>query len=136
MTILCLPWGKLTFFEANILIRLRTTSIPRSSEAFNSKTASAINLGPSNSFARHNILVVFPVPGGPYNSNEQLKFHSGLITERSRLGMFPVFPMTSRRPTISSFPTTSFSSCGRYFSILLKNLNELKILEFTMEVRH
>mmetsp|Transcript_24169 Transcript_24169/g.82492 ORF Transcript_24169/g.82492 Transcript_24169/m.82492 type:complete len:220 (+) Transcript_24169:632-1291(+) len=40
MTILCRPGGSVTFFCANIFILLRTTSMPRSSEAFISSTAS------------------------------------------------------------------------------------------------
>ena len=40
----------------------------RSFEAFNSKTAS-LNDDPNNVLAKHNMLVVFPVPGGPWNQN-------------------------------------------------------------------
>ena len=48
----------------------RTTSMPRSSEAFSSSTASR-KLGPSSSCARHRMLVVFPVPGGPCSQQRQ-----------------------------------------------------------------
>ena len=43
-----------------------------------------------------------PVPGGP-----------AMMT----LGMLPSRAMTRSRLTVSSFPTTSFISFGRYFSI-------------------
>ena len=39
-TTLCLPGGSVTFFWANALIRFRTTSIPRSSDALSSSTPS------------------------------------------------------------------------------------------------
>lgn len=62
--ILWRPGGNVTFCCANILILLRTVSIPLSFEAFNSKTA-FLNEGPSNILAKHKIVVVFPTPGGP-----------------------------------------------------------------------
>jgi len=43
-----------------------TTSIPLSSEAFNSIQAS-LNFSPKIYRAKHNIDVVFPIPGGPTN---------------------------------------------------------------------
>lgn len=41
-------------------------------DAFNSKTASLKEV-PSKALARHKILVVLPVPGGPYNPHEDFK---------------------------------------------------------------
>ena len=66
MMILCLPGGRVTFCWANILIWLRTTSMPRSLDAFSSSTAS-LNDGPKRIRARQRIVVVFPTPGGPWN---------------------------------------------------------------------
>lgn len=62
--ILCYPVGNLTFFSANYLILSQTTSMPRSSDAFNSRVA-ALKLSPKISWAKAIIDVVFPHPGGP-----------------------------------------------------------------------
>ena len=56
---------------------------------------------PSKARASASTLVVLPVPGGP---------------ERMRLGMLPCCASTSKRPTVSSLPTISLISLGRYFS--------------------
>lgn len=45
MMTLCLPGGSVTFFCAKALMRLRTTSMPRSSEAFSSSTPSWLGAG-------------------------------------------------------------------------------------------
>ena len=45
MMTLCLPGGSVTFFCAKALMRLRTTSMPRSSEAFSSSTPSWLGEG-------------------------------------------------------------------------------------------
>mmetsp|Transcript_44799 Transcript_44799/g.107536 ORF Transcript_44799/g.107536 Transcript_44799/m.107536 type:complete len:238 (-) Transcript_44799:69-782(-) len=100
MMTLCLPGGSVTFFCAKALMRLRTTSMPRSSEAFSSSTPS-LKASPSNARASASTLVVLPVPGGP---------------DRMRLGMLPCCASTSKRPTVSSLPTISLISLGRYFS--------------------
>lgn len=63
--ILCFPFGRVTFCWANILILLRTTSIPRSFEAFSSITAS-LKVGPRRARAKHRMVVVLPTPGGPW----------------------------------------------------------------------
>lgn len=55
----------MTFCWANILILFLTVSIPRSLDAFNSRTASLKEL-PKSILARANIVVVLPTPGGPY----------------------------------------------------------------------
>jgi hypothetical protein len=83
MIILCRPGGKVTFRCANVLILLRTTSIPltevsgdmdqvlvrlftdRSSDAFSSRTPSRY-ASPNNACARQWIDVVLPIPGIPY----------------------------------------------------------------------
>mmetsp|Transcript_41537 Transcript_41537/g.88623 ORF Transcript_41537/g.88623 Transcript_41537/m.88623 type:complete len:421 (+) Transcript_41537:139-1401(+) len=98
--ILCLPGGSVTFFCANALILFLTTSMPRSSEALSSSTAS-LKASPSSERASARTLVVLPVPGGP---------------DKMRLGMFPCDASASRRPTVSALPTTSFIVTGRYFS--------------------
>ena len=54
----------LTFCWANILMRLRTTSIPRSFEAFSSRTAS-FQEAPSKIRDRQRIVVVLPTPESP-----------------------------------------------------------------------
>ena len=84
-TILCLPGGRVTFFCANILILFLTTSMPRSSEAFSSRTAS-LYAGPRRVCAKHKMLVVLPIPGGPV---------------KMRLGMFPVLAMAPNLSTAS-----------------------------------
>ena len=99
-TILCRPGGNVTFFCANILILLRTTSMPRSSEAFSSSTAS-LYAGPSSVCARHKMEVVLPMPGGPV---------------KIRFGMFPVVAIAPSRSTASLLPTISSIFVGRYFS--------------------
>jgi hypothetical protein len=81
-------------------MRFLTTSMPLSSDAFSSSTAS-LTRGPSNVRAIARMLVVLPVPGGPAN----------II-----LGMFPFSAITLRRLTTSSFPTMSSTLLGRYFS--------------------
>merc|ERR1712001_564720 len=85
----------------NILILLRTTSIPLSLDAFNSNTAS-LNAGPRRCLARHKIVVVLPTPGGP-----------AMIM----LGTLPSLAKTANLDTVSSFPTISSNVFGRYFSI-------------------
>mmetsp|Transcript_25085 Transcript_25085/g.53786 ORF Transcript_25085/g.53786 Transcript_25085/m.53786 type:complete len:218 (+) Transcript_25085:1014-1667(+) len=100
ITILCRPGGSVTFFCANILMRFRTTSIPRSSLAFSSSTAS-FTKGPSSWLAMHRMLVVFPVPGEPASR---------------RFGTLPCSAITLSRFTASPFPMTSLMSFGRYFS--------------------
>jgi hypothetical protein len=100
MMTLCLPGGSVTFFWANALMRFRTTSIPRSSDALSSRTPS-LNASPRSARASARMLVVLPVPGGP---------------DRMRLGIFPCCASTSKRPTVSSLPTMSLMTLGRYFS--------------------
>ena len=101
ITTLCRPGGRVTFFCANILILLRTTSMPRSSEALSSSTAS-LKAGPSSARARQVTEVVLPEPGGP---------------AMMRLGMLPSSAMMRRRATVSTLPTMSPRRRGRYFSI-------------------
>ena len=50
-------------------------------EAFNSRTASLYE-APNIALARHNILVVFPVPGGPYNQlkTEDISEHHNFLS--------------------------------------------------------
>ena len=98
--ILCRPGGRVTFFCANILILLRTTSMPRSSDAFSSRTASLYE-GPRSACARQRTEVVFPMPGGPV---------------KMRLGILPVEAIAARRSTASLLPTISSILIGRYFS--------------------
>lgn len=64
MMILCFSGGRVTFCWANIFILLRTMSMPLSLEAFSSNTASFM-AGPSSVLAKHMIVVVLPIPGGP-----------------------------------------------------------------------
>lgn len=59
MITLCLPGGSVTFLVAKVFILLRTTSMPRSSEAFSSRTAS-LKADPRSWRARHRIDVVLP----------------------------------------------------------------------------
>lgn len=62
--ILCLPGGSVTFCWANIFILFLTVSIPRSLDAFNSRTAS-LNALPKSILASASMVVVLPTPGGP-----------------------------------------------------------------------
>ena len=87
--------------------------VPRSSEAFNSKTAS-LYASPSNCLARHNMLVVFPIPG---------------IPDIMTCGMFPSFAMILRRSIVSVLPTMSSRKTGRYFSTLQASLERLLTLD-------
>jgi hypothetical protein len=100
-TILCLPGGKVTFFCANIFMRFRTTSIPRSSDALSSSTASFMAAAPSRPLAMARMLVVLPVPGGP---------------ARIRFGILPWWDITCNRDTASTLPTISSTVDGLYFS--------------------
>lgn len=132
MTSLCCPSGSVTFFCANQLDfltndvntsrRARKRASYRSSDAFSSITA-FLYASPSIAFAKHMILVVFPVPGGPYNGNGRSK-----PTARRMWGRFPFFAITCRRSMESSLPTISdnysnerpplfTTSWGLYFSI-------------------
>lgn len=100
-TILCRPGGNVTFFCANILMRLRTTSMPLSSDALSSSTASFMAAGPNKPRAMARMLVVLPVPGGP---------------DRIRFGILPCSEMTCSRDIASTLPTISDTFCGLYFS--------------------
>lgn len=57
--------------------------------------------------AKHNIVVVLPTPGGP-----------AMII----LGQLPCWANTDNLDTVSSLPTMSENTCGRYFSILNREL--------------
>ena len=96
------------------------------------------------------MLVVFPVPGGPWNQNacncesnprkENIKkvikylLPPIYLERRSKIpltaiiifGTFPSVANTSSLLIVSSFPTTSCSFVGRYFSTLLMNRINLK----------
>lgn len=73
---------------------------PLSSLAFSSRTAS-LYASPSNCLARHNTLVVLPMPGMP---------------EMMTCGMLPSRAMILSRSMVSVLPTTSSRKTGRYFS--------------------
>ncbi len=139
MTTLCRPGGKVTFFCAKALILFRTTSIPLktrisrlagkkicsythlSSDAFSSNTPS-LYASPNNWCARQCMLVVFPIPGIPFQQLRQnckkKKHLKDRRTEMTRWGTLPSFAMTFNREMVSPFPTTSSSTRGRYFSTL------------------
>ena len=108
----------------NPLIRSRTTPIPRSSEAFNSKT-SFREFSPISWRAMHNATVLFPVPGGPANSR------CGIVAG--------VFRSAFNPSTVSVWFTTSSSVFGRYFSIHISptslNLHALTRISFGFPVR-
>ncbi|RNA38976.1 hypothetical protein BpHYR1_041653 [Brachionus plicatilis] len=91
----------LTFFQTNIFILFLTTSMPRSFDAFISKTASLKHCTPKSCLAKQSIDVVFPVPGGP----QIIKF-----------GRLPSSANTFSRLIVSSLPTMSFNKIGLYFS--------------------
>ena len=65
--------------------------MPLSFEAFNSITAS-LKESPKRILAKHNIVVVFPTPGGP-----------AMII----FGQLPCSAKTDNLSTVSSFPTIS-----------------------------
>ena len=108
--------------DVNTSRRARKRASYRSSDAFSSITA-FLYASPSIAFAKHMILVVFPVPGGPYHGNGRSK-----PTARRMWGRFPFFAITCRRSMESSLPTISdnysderpplfTTSWGLYFSI-------------------
>ena len=109
--------------------------MPRSSDAFSSNTAALTNSAPNISCARHIMLVVFPVPGGPcvYERCVALVTSPGSLLNSLRLevcqegtpnywhtphtamimfGRFPAFAMAFSRDTTGSLPTTSLSCDG------------------------
>ena len=55
----------IVFVLAKLWIWLRTTAMPLSSDAFNSKTIEPNSLGEYSCRATARIVLVFPVPGGP-----------------------------------------------------------------------
>ena len=61
---LCIPFGTVTFWWANYFIFSLTTSMPLSSDAFNSRVP-ALTQSPNIYLAMHITLDVLPVPGGP-----------------------------------------------------------------------
>ena len=72
--------------------------MPLSSDAFNSKTHSLI-ASPNIYLAKHNTLLVFPIPGGP---------------TRIMFGRFPILAMALNLSTMSALPWTSSKVLGRY----------------------
>jgi hypothetical protein len=69
------------------------------------------------------MLVVFPIPGSPCPpSTRQLIFGCWIPrhTEIIICGQFPSFAITFNRSIVSSFPTTSSKTFGRYFSTLAR----------------
>lgn len=57
--------GRVSCWRAKSLILVRTMEIPRSSEAFNSRTRVLESEGPKSSLVKARIVEVLPVPGGP-----------------------------------------------------------------------
>ena len=133
ITSLWRPGGRVTFFWAKPLIRLRTTSMPAcllsssgqgqicqelplSSLAFNSSTAS-LYVSPNNCLARHRTEVVLPMPG---------------IPEIITCGMLPSLAMILSRSTVSVLPTMSSRKIGRYFSTLnaIRNLQQESLVTY------
>ena len=91
---LCRPGGRVTFFCANILILVLTTSMPLESDALSSSTAS-LYVPPRSWRARQRTDDVLPDPGGP---------------ARIMLGRLPEDAIARSRFTASSFPTTLVAS--------------------------
>lgn len=94
--------------RAKFLILWRTTSMPRSSLAFNSVKLEC-HVSPKSSLAMDTADAVLPTPGGPVNI---------------RCGRFLVCTYEINRPIALSCPTTSASLFGRYFSIHISCLIE------------
>ncbi len=107
MTSFCRPWGRVTFFWANPFMRLRTTSMPRSSLALSSRTAS-LYASPRSCRARQRMEVVLPMPGMP---------------EIMTWGMLPSLAIIFRRSMVSVLPTISSRYTGLYFSTLARGQN-------------
>jgi hypothetical protein len=63
-----IPFENNCFVPANSLISFRTTLIPRASDAFNSNVIELYFDAPYIRFAAATIVLVLPVPGGPYKS--------------------------------------------------------------------
>lgn len=79
----------------------RITAMPRSSDAFSSRTRSR-KWSPNRSLAMARMVDVFPVPGGPWNKR----------WGRSPFARFPL-----RALTRCCWDATSYNVRGRYFSI-------------------
>jgi hypothetical protein len=121
---------------ANLRIFLRTMSMPRSSEAFTSKTQSRTR-PPNNSRAKARTVDVFPVPGGPYNN---------------KWGMLPEATAARRALTTSTLCTMSSNVRGRlaeiekkkqkkiygvfFFVVLNKTSKRTYVLFFSPRLRH
>jgi len=86
---------------ANVLIRSRTTVIPLSSDALSSSTLDEKSSGPNSSLDNARIVLVFPVPGGPYIS---------------RCGKAALLSIRRRTLTTWSWDLTSSRVFGLYFS--------------------
>jgi len=101
--------------RANSLIFPRTTSMPRSSEAFSSMKFSR-HASPYISFAKARADVVLPVPAGPANI---------------RWGRLPERTYEESLSTISFWPTMSDSLRGRYFSVQISCMISSHIKDVT-----
>lgn len=86
---------------AKVLIRSRTTVIPLSSDALSSSTLEEKSSGPYNSLDSARIVLVFPVPGGPYIR---------------RCGREALLSIRRRTSTTWSWDLTSSRVLGLYFS--------------------
>lgn len=116
ITFVC-PGGRFTFFCANFFICSLTTSMPLSSDALSSFTASPV-LSPRSYRTMQRTLDVFPTPGGP---------------ERIICGIDPWATQDLRVESWSRLPKTSLKVLGLYFYnqisfIWRLNINNTKII--------
>jgi hypothetical protein len=138
MIILCRPAGSVTFFCANVLIVLRTVSIPlklRCQHEFHSLlsfllTSRRKHLVPRRPPCTH--LPARRVQGNAHSSSFQFpggpatRSQLGAImpekrmtpTDISKCGKFPSSCITLSRSMVARLPTTSSNLVGRYFSTL------------------
>lgn len=102
--------------SSRMMTFVRTTSMPRSFDAFISSTASR-NESPSVCLARQSTLVVYRENGMPsnYRTDERTLPQPG-GPEMMMLGRLPCRAKCASRVTASSLPTMSSSFVGRYFS--------------------
>lgn len=118
MMILCRPGGSDTFFCANTLILLRTTSMPLRVSPWHVPVVGRVQL-------QHRLLVRVAQQGACKAVHARRLTNTGQAlrefrtrTDTSRCGQLPFSSITRSRSMVGALPTTSSRRRGRYFSTL------------------